>query len=711
METKLFISYHFEENEAFIVRVCYYLRKQGLSIFFHRDAPIRREVPGWRSVIQEELSSAGTILFFHGEHVGKVQKQELDEAKNNKKGIIIVKLPKIPDDSDLLEDAHQIIEFSQNKLPLTDTDAYQCAKECVRLLGNPWIVEDDIPEGYPFDYEKAIIDHFVKDKINIQLIAQGCPEKWPAVNRKEDEYLHPNPIPEEHAGRFRDDRTDNPVVYVSTISDFQPEELKNKGMVFPLAGPRKDIVRIEEGARLNIGILVSGGIAPGTNAVIAAIYKRHKMYAEYGKYNVRVCGFFDGFDGLLSDEPSQTLNEKFLEEQFNKGGSILGTSRVSEFNDPDPSVRDETLEDAVNRILVEKIKILYILGGDGSMRAAHVLHKRIQARKKDVTIVAIPKTMDNDVLWGWQTFGFESAVEKANGIIHQLHVEALSNPRLCVLQLFGSDSGHVVTHASLASGSGACDLFLIPEVPFTMRSVWKYVRKRLMDNYNNSIPPYRSHGLILMAETAIPLDARWYIEDESFCFPKEEVEAVNDYLKHEYWDSPPIGIKNNSVSNIRSYLGIDKKIPKEKIKSLSDEEKQHIRDYAEQLRTAGQTPDELRSAGLRIFTKVLKRRFKEDRQFRPRNYWNNFRIFTNEPRHLLRAVDPTSSDILFGQRLGTLSVDGAMAGYTDFMISQWLTEYVMVPLRLVILGRKRVPENGIFYRSAIASTGQPADLI
>jgi 6-phosphofructokinase 1 len=93
------------------------------------------------------------------------------------------------------------------------------------------------------------------------------------------------------------------------------------------------------------------------------------------------------------------------------------------------------------------------------------------------------------------------------------------------------------------------------------------------------------------------------------------------------------------------------------------------------------------------------------------DYWESFRVFANEPRHLLRAVEPRSSDILFSQRLGTLAVDGAMAGYHDFMISQWLTEYVMVPLKLVVLGRKRVPADGIFYQSAIDSTGQPKDML
>ena len=85
-------------------------------------------------------------------------------------------------------------------------------------------------------------------------------------------------------------------------------------------------------------------------------------------------------------------------------------------------------------------------------------------------------------------------------------------------------------------------------------------------------------------------------------------------------------------------------------------------------------------------------------------------LFVNEPRHLIRAIPPSSLDITHARRLGYLAVDGAMAGYRDFMLSQWLTEYVMVPLRLVVLGRKRVPETGAFLANARASTGQPDDL-
>jgi 6-phosphofructokinase len=73
-------------------------------------------------------------------------------------------------------------------------------------------------------------------------------------------------------------------------------------------------------------------------------------------------------------------------------------------------------------------------------------------------------------------------------------------------------------------------------------------------------------------------------------------------------------------------------------------------------------------------------------------------------------MPPSCLDIIIGNRLGTLAVDNALAGYTDFMISQWLTEYVLVPLELVVLGRKRIPESGIFWKTVLAKTGQPAKL-
>src|SRR5690606_18459493 len=102
------------------------------------------------------------------------------------------------------------------------------------------------------------------------------------------------------------------------------------------------------------------------------------------------------------------------------------------------------------------------------MKAAHALHSVYEKRFPGfndwrLNIVGIPKTMDNDILWVWQTFGVMSAVEKAREFIGYLAVETSSNPRVGIVQLFGSDSGFVVSHAVLASRTGICDFALIPE--------------------------------------------------------------------------------------------------------------------------------------------------------------------------------------------------------------------------------------------------------
>ncbi len=86
-------------------------------------------------------------------------------------------------------------------------------------------------------------------------------------------------------------------------------------------------------------------------------------------------------------------------------------------------------------------------------------------------------------------------------------------------------------------------------------------------------------------------------------------------------------------------------------------------------------------------------------------------VITNEPKYLIRDISPSPIDIIFGNRLAILAVDNIMAGYTDFMISQWLTEFCLIPLNLVVLGTKKVPKDGIFWKSVIAKTGQPDKLI
>jgi 6-phosphofructokinase 1 len=237
------------------------------------------------------------------------------------------------------------------------------------------------------------------------------------------------------------------------------------------------------------------------------------------------------------------------------------------------------------------------------------------------------------------------------------------------MQLFGSDSGFVVTHAALASG--VCDMVLIPEQPFSSAKVIGHIMEKLEGRFSAGEDGKSPYGIILLAETALPVDAKDYAcKVEKLKNAKKLNDADDDELT---WCE---------ISAVKNF-------------------------FEANCRVKGQTPDELRNAGLKILRNSLKKVLKEEKK----NYWTTFRVFTNEPRHLIRSIPPSSSDIIFGERLGTLAVDGAMAGYRDFMISQWLTEYAMIPLELVVLGRKRIPRDGIFWKSVIAATGQPSNLV
>ena len=663
---KLFLAYNFVD-ELFVQQVSYFLSKQvDLDPYCYADK--KKHTKKWQKEVGEELVSCDVFVLFIGKEIGKTQESEAlvasEESGLEKRAIFLsedVKLPnalKAP-----FAKAPMIKSYSTDDSVSSEELAYQCAKEITQSIeGAGWIPDDGLPIGYPFDYEKRIIREYAKDQLPGEYIEQGCPKTWPQIERLPP--TQENRVPESDIGLYRDWdqehdklKENEPRVVASALTDYHIDDLLDRGLTFPEAGPRK-YLHYPTRRGLTIGIIVSGGIAPGINAVISGIVGRHFGYAEAGRYTngLTVRGYQNGLGALYHPGVHHhPLTPEKVEKQATLGGSMLGTSRVDVFLDPTkPLERRNALEKAVRRLRNDGIDILYIIGGDGSMKAARALWTTSQELGRKLSIVAIPKTMDNDILWVWQAFGFLSAVERANETIRELYTEAKSNPRLCVIQLFGSDSGFVVTHAALASGR--CDLFLIPEVPFTMKGVSKYIKERLEQRYVESGGLGSTHGVIVMAETAIPLDAEDYLGDKDLKLSEEEQEAIRIHLKTR--------------------------------------------------RVSGPTPDALRTGGLKLVSRVLQKEI----QAMEGEYWKRFRVFRNEPRHLIRAIPPSTSDVIFAQRLGSLAVEGAMAGYTDFMISQWLTEYVMVPLPLVVLGRKRIPQSGVFLKSARANTGQPADL-
>jgi 6-phosphofructokinase 1 len=372
---------------------------------------------------------------------------------------------------------------------------------------------------------------------------------------------------------------------------------------------------------------------------------------------LKILGFREGFRALLKGGvPPQQLSASVIRAAVENGGSYLGTSRADKLLPGEAKDRERKLESAVTRLSDHGIDILYVIGGDGSMSCAHALWRYAKRAGYDLSVVGIPKAMDNDILWVWQSFGFLSAVEEARQAILHMHTEVASNPRVGIVQLFGSDSGFIASHAGYST---ACDLVLIPEDPLTMNQIVDHVSGKLRARYNNGQNSTGPYAMVVMAETALPEDAKDYIND-----------------------------------------------PRAGLSSGEDGEKKALERFLKEgRRVRGQTPDQLRTAGLKIISKVLEDRIR--RELRPTEYWDHFRVITNEPRHLIRSIPPSVTDVIFGERLGALAVDNAMAGYSDFMVSQWLTEFVLVPLPLVVLGRKRVPTNGIFWKSVLSKTEQP----
>jgi 6-phosphofructokinase 1 len=701
---------HSSNDSAFVIDVAKHLKRNLEDVFYYEH--YQRSDESFLRAINQALDDCQVMLIFVGAELSEYQIDEANTAlhismEGRRRDFFIILLPgreEIPAELNMLRTRQRLIAKSKE-----EDEVFRISKEIVTTLQRPWLSADDLPYNpHLFSYEKDIIEYFI-DKVRLgdDLFAkepssqqqhkyeqlrrkwlEGCPAKWPEVVHWNEQQIQ-NKLDQNDVGKFRS--TDARVV-VAALTNYHKSRdedgailescMIREGLCFPEAGPRESLYFPSTPRGLRVAVLVSGGIAPGINAVIDGIAQRHYAYASVHGYEAQVYGFKNGFRAFDNLDQSYCMlatrehqfparPELVTSDHANEGGSMLGTSRVEELIDI--GSRQTGLEHIVAQLFAWGIDILYIIGGDGSMKAAHAIWSVAQALSKArdlarrLSVVAIPKTMDNDILWMWQSFGFLSAVEKAREVIDHLATEVKSNPRLCVVQLFGSDSGFVVSHAVLASRTGHCDVALIPEVEFSMRGLAKYLKMKMCMRQER-IP----YGLVVMAETAIPTDAMHYVNE------KGEIYKIG----------------------------------------LNDEEKNAIEEFEEirkkGKRIQGQTSDLLRNAGLKIVSRGLHKLLPSNEiqmgiPFAPD--WHQLRVFTNEPRHLLRAIPPSCSDIIIGNRLGTLAVDNALAGYTDFMISQWLTEYVLVPLKLVVLGRKRIPDPGIFWKSVLAKTGQPAKLV
>ncbi len=240
-----------------------------------------------------------------------------------------------------------------------------------------------------------------------------------------------------------------------------------------------------------IGILTGGGDAPGLNAVIRAAVKT----AIY-QYGAEVIGIRDGYDGFIDEQGVIPLGIENVRGILPRGGTILGAA-----NRGNPYARKvirdgrEVIIDVSYEIIqgIERLKLdaLLVLGGEGTLHIAHQLFE------KGAPIIAVPKTIDNDIGGTEATFGFDTAVNTATEAIDKLHTTAEAHHRVMVLELMGRDAGFIALHAGV---SGGTDVILIPEIPFKFESVVAKVRQRVERGMHFSI--------IAVSEGAKPLNGK-----------------------------------------------------------------------------------------------------------------------------------------------------------------------------------------------------------
>lgn len=246
---------------------------------------------------------------------------------------------------------------------------------------------------------------------------------------------------------------------------------------FEAAGPRKRIYFDPRGLRC--GIVTCGGLCPGINDVIRAIVM--SLFYHYGVK--RVYGFRYGFEGLnpaYGHEPFM-LSPETVDDIHQKGGTILGTSRGPQ----DISTMVDTLEE-------NDIGILFAIGGDGTMRGAAALIEEIEHRGLETAVVGIPKTIDNDIAYVQQSFGFETAVTETRTAIYAAHMEALgARNGIGLVKLMGRHSGFIAAYASLASSD--VNFCMVPEIRFSLDGFLAALEERLLR---------KKHAVIVVAEGA-----------------------------------------------------------------------------------------------------------------------------------------------------------------------------------------------------------------
>jgi phosphofructokinase-like protein len=208
---------------------------------------------------------------------------------------------------------------------------------------------------------------------------------------------------------------------------------------------------------MKIGILTGGGDCPGLNAVIRAIVRKGIFH-----YGDEFTGFMEGWRGVL-ENMTMPLNLNTVAGILPRGGTILRTSRTN------PARKENGLEHCMENLKANGVEALIALGGDDTQSVSLKLFER------GVKMVAVPKTIDNDLSGTDLCFGFDTAVSIATEAIDRVHTTAEAHNRVIVVEVMGRDSGWIAIYSGVAGGA---DVILIPEQPFDIAEIAETIKRR-----------------------------------------------------------------------------------------------------------------------------------------------------------------------------------------------------------------------------------------
>jgi 6-phosphofructokinase 1 len=346
-------------------------------------------------------------------------------------------------------------------------------------------------------------------------------------------------------------------------------------------------------------------LCPGLNNVIRSLF----LELHYGYGVPEVLGFRGGYSGLdpaCGVEPV-TITPEFVQGIHQQGGTILGSSRGP-----------VDIGRAVENLIARGVHILFTVGGDGTQRGANELYQEARRRGHALSVVGVPKTIDNDVGFVSRTFGFTTAIDEAARVLDCAHTEARSVPGgIGLVKLMGRHAGFITAGATVASQD--VNFALIPEVPFKLDAFLAALKQRMLT---------KSHAVIAVAEGA-----------------GQDLLAVDADARD--------ASGNVRLKDIGPFL-------REKIEAF------------------------FKAEGIPVVMRYF------------------------DPSYQVRSRPANCEDALLCDLFARHAVHAAMAGKTGVVIGFHHERFIHVPIELLATHTKRLDPASGWWRSVLATTGQPA---